>query len=192
MAHANSFLKPWIDLAKADKRRYEEEMASYTPPVPRPAKKRPKDPHAPKGVRTGFQFLLDSKRAEMQRENQHMPYNVLSQEVGRIWRAMTDVEKSPWMELARNDRIRYDAEMANYKPPRYIESGNFDKGEKLKDLMRRDPNAPKQPKGAYVFYASAKREELQATHPDLSFPEVMKQVGASWKGLSLDERKVRF
>ena len=126
----------------------------------------------------------------MLRENEHMPYNVLSQEVGNIWRTMSDLEKSPWMELARNDKIRYEAEMMNYKPSRFSDHSFVDRGERLKELIRRDPHAPKQPKGAYVFYASATREELQATHPELQFPELMRRVGASWKALSMDERKV--
>lgn len=102
---------------------------------------------------------------------------------------MTENEKAPWNDLSRNDRSRYEAEMLNYRPPQYTESKS-DKKKQMLEIMKKDPMAPQLPKGAYAFYASAKREEIQASYPDMPFGDIIKRVSSSWKELQDEERKV--
>ncbi|KAL4440420.1 hypothetical protein ABPG75_003421 [Micractinium tetrahymenae] len=49
---------------------------------------------------------------------------------------------------------------------------------------RRDPNAPKRPLSAYMFFAADKRKELKESQPDLKLGEIGKATGEAWKGLS--------
>lgn len=78
---------------------------------------------------------------------------------------MTDLENLH----ARNDKIRYEAEMINYKPPRYAEHGMINKAEKLRNIIWHDPLAPKKPKGAYVFTHPRSKK----THPELQFSNAL-------------------
>jgi hypothetical protein len=50
-----------------------------------------------------------------------------------------------------------------------------------KERPKRDPNAPKKPSGAYIFYCNAKREEVKRRHPDFSVAQVGKALGELWK-----------
>lgn len=46
---------------------------------------------------------------------------------------------------------------------------------------KKDPNAPKRPLTAYLFFCQKHREILTKKHPDLKAPEVTSRLGAEWK-----------
>lgn len=54
---------------------------------------------------------------------------------------------------------------------------------------KKDPNAPKRPMTAYMFYANEQREPTKTKHPELSFGEVHKLIGEEWHKLSESEKK---
>ena len=51
---------------------------------------------------------------------------------------MTELEKSPFHELANKDKIRYENEMLMYQGPAAVKGGRRRK-------QKKDPNAPKRP-----------------------------------------------
>ncbi|KAL3792936.1 hypothetical protein ACHAW5_006843 [Stephanodiscus triporus] len=53
-----------------------------------------------------------------------------------------------------------------------------------KTKKKKDPNAPKSAKSAFMFFSGAKRSEIKEAHPEASFGEMGKLVGAAWKELS--------
>jgi structure-specific recognition protein 1 len=55
---------------------------------------------------------------------------------------------------------------------------------KKKTKKKKDPNAPKSAKSAFMFFSGAKRSEIKEAHPEASFGEMGKLVGAAWKELS--------
>jgi hypothetical protein len=59
-----------------------------------------------------------------------------------------------------------------------------------KKRVKRDPNAPKRNKSAYLWFANERRSELQKENPDLSFVEITKMCSSLWKGMSEDEKLV--
>lgn len=152
--------------------------------------RRRRDPRAPKGPKSGFQFLLDYKKDDMLAENPNMTYNAISQEIGRQWRGMSDIDRIPWNDMAFADKVRYQEDMLNYSPPKY--GGKLSKQKRwINEVLKKDPNAPKVAKGAYTFFSSSKREEVQRMYPDMVFGDIMKKVGASWKALSREDKKVK-
>ena len=53
-----------------------------------------------------------------------------------------------------------------------------------KPKAKKDPNAPKKPCGAYIFFCNDKRAAIKAEHPDWGIGELGKARGAQWKGLT--------
>ncbi len=56
---------------------------------------------------------------------------------------------------------------------------------------KKDPAAPKQAKSAYIFFCTAKREEVKAANPEMSSKDITKELGKMWGELS-EEEKVPF
>ena len=65
-----------------------------------------------------------------------------------------------------------------------------EKKEKKEVKKKKDPNAPKRALAPYMFYCKDQREVLKAQNPDVSFGELGKLLGESWKSLSDKEKKV--
>ena len=55
-----------------------------------------------------------------------------------------------------------------------------------------DPNAPKRPNNAYIFFGSFVRPQILEKTPSLSATEIMSEIGAQWKALSEEDKKVKF
>jgi structure-specific recognition protein 1 len=68
-------------------------------------------------------------------------------------------------------------------------------GEKVKKTAKKaakkkDPDAPKRNKSAYMFFCDDKRAEVKKEFPDLKMTEVSKKLAEKWKALSDSEKKV--
>jgi len=55
----------------------------------------------------------------------------------------------------------------------------------------KDPNAPKRPLSAYMYYSQAQRNATKEANPEATFGELGKIMGAAWKSMSDDQKKVR-
>ena len=81
---------------------------------------------APKPPKSAFVHFQLAKRDEIMGSRPGMTYNEYAQEIGRLWRGMTDEDKQAWKELADEDKLRYNAEMTNYKMPAYASDSDSD------------------------------------------------------------------
>lgn len=54
----------------------------------------------------------------------------------------------------------------------------------------KDPNAPKRPLSAYMYYSQAQRNATKEANPEATFGELGKIMGAAWKAMSDDQKKV--
>lgn len=54
----------------------------------------------------------------------------------------------------------------------------------------KDPNAPKKPFSAYLFFASERRPEINK-EPNLPFGDVTKMIAEEWKTMT-DEQKKKY
>ncbi|KAI0742668.1 high mobility group box domain-containing protein [Daedaleopsis nitida] len=59
-----------------------------------------------------------------------------------------------------------------------------------KSKGKKDPKAPKRALSAYMFFSQDWRERIKAENPDAGFGEIGKLLGAKWKELDEDEKKV--
>ncbi|CAD6573176.1 MAG: hypothetical protein CYPHOPRED_005083 [Cyphobasidiales sp. Tagirdzhanova-0007] len=53
----------------------------------------------------------------------------------------------------------------------------------------KDPNAPRRPMSAYLMFQNAIRQEMKEKNPDVSYKELIGQVGEAWKQLGEDGQK---
>merc|ERR1712086_1171995 len=51
---------------------------------------------------------------------------------------------------------------------------------------KKDPNAPKRGKSAYILFSSEHRARVKASNPDASAPEMLSLLGAEWQQLKSD------
>lgn len=85
--------------------------------------------------------------------------------------------------MAAADKVRYQNEIA----------GMTQMQDDLTPKRRkRDPNAPKHPVSAYLFFVAESRTKLCKEYPGMSFGEMAKFIGSKWKALTVEERTVSF
>lgn len=57
-----------------------------------------------------------------------------------------------------------------------------------KGRSKKDPNAPKRPLSAFMYYSQHARAGTKEANPDASFGDLGRLLGASWKELSEQDR----
>ena len=100
---------------------------------------------------------------------------------------MSAEERAKYEEKANADKKRYAEEMANYEPPEDDDDDGDD--EPTKKKAKKDKNAPKSARSAYMYFGNDMREKIKAENPDLTFAEINKQLGERRKALDSDEKQ---
>lgn len=55
--------------------------------------------------------------------------------------------------------------------------------------MRRDPNMPKKPLSAYIYFSQETREQIKRENPKMPVSQIMKEVSNKWSEMSKEERE---
>jgi len=148
---------------------------SSTCKMPKASKK---DPHKPKRALTGFMYFSQEFRPEVIASNPNIKFGDVGKMLGVRWGELSDEEKTPFLEKANLDKERYHFQMSSYIPdPEYA-----------KKSKRRDPNKPKRAMSAYLYFCNAKRDTVQAGHPEKKMTDIQKLLGDLWKDTSDAER----
>lgn len=95
-----------------------EKKQAAKPKIQKTEKKKraKKDPNAPKKALNGFMFFAKDKRESIVQENPEAKPTEITKLMGEAWRGMSDAEKQPYLDMRDKDKIRYEKEMAKYKP----------------------------------------------------------------------------
>jgi hypothetical protein len=64
-------------------------------------------------------LLLQVKRGEVQGAHTEWKVGQVAQELGRMWKALTEDEKKVYEKMATDDKARYEVEMRDYKGGTY-------------------------------------------------------------------------
>lgn len=110
--------KIYEDMNKKDKKRYEKEMESYTPPKGMTAggkRKKEKDPNAPKRPSTPYFAFMNEKRAEIKRDNPDAGVADIGKIGGKLWSQLDDETKQGYTEEYQGKMEAWREEMAEYK-----------------------------------------------------------------------------
>ena len=103
------------DNVDADKVRFQNEMASYTPESPKSRKRKSKDPNQPKRPLSGFFLFCQQVRPKFRSEDPKATLGDLAKKLGAAWRKCSEEEKAPYEDMARKDKKRYEKDMETYR-----------------------------------------------------------------------------
>ena len=162
-------------------------------------KKKLKDPDAPKRGKSAYIFFSSEKRPEakmtvMEEKGDEFKTSDVTSKLGAMWRDfVSEAEKKPkvkkelekFQKMAADDKERYEAEKADYTPLTEEELS-----EKLSSQKKKkDPNAPKRGKSAYMFFCAEYREKVKEELDDPKPTEVTTELGRQWNELKTDKKK---
>jgi len=60
---------------------------------------------------------------------------------------------------------------------------------KKKKKKKKDPNKPKVPQSAFLFFSTDKRKDVIAAYPGITFQDIAKKLGEMWKGFTEADKK---
>lgn len=173
--------------------------------IPFKRKKRPNEPRQPD---TAYTFFWKSRRKQVVAENPTLPAPLVSREVGRQWKALGQQDRHVWDELAAQDKLRFQHEIASYKPP--VEVGRWafitvltwtvgcslsatsmtvqDSQATLFPKPIKDPYAPKPAKTSFQLFMNHNRESFTLLH--MSLNEFRAEMSQIWKRLGDKDKEV--
>ena len=82
-------------------------------------KKAAKDPNAPKRPASAYILFVKEHRAVLIEEHPDAKQTELMQLAGKAWKELEPADKAKFEKLNAQDKIRYQKEMKNYKPPKH-------------------------------------------------------------------------
>lgn len=159
--------------------------------------KKLKDPNAPKRPKSSYLFFCDEKRGEVKQTNPEMKATEISQKLGELWKGLSDKKKAKYVKQAETAKEEYKEAMVGYERPSDEELAELDvnkrrrgsKGEKKgKGKKKKDPNAPKRPMTAFLYFSQEKRAEVKEANPDMKPTEITTELGRMWKEDYADEK----
>merc|ERR1712167_359467 len=89
---------------------------------------------------------------------------------------------------AEQDKRRYERQMKHYVPPD-PEDDEEEDNSRGKRRRKKDPNAPKRPKSAFMFFTKFRRPTLKREDPSITFTEFGRLIGQEWRRMSVHERR---
>jgi len=172
-----------------------KKLKTSSPSSPK-KKKSKKDPNAPKRPLTAYMFYNQDNRSQLKEKNPELSFGELGKLIGQKYKALTDEEKEKYNNMAAKAKIKYEKQMANYTPPPPDSDSDSDdetkkssSSSKKKKKAKKDPNEPKRGMSAYMYFNKEMRSILKEKNPDLSFGDLGKLVGKSYKALSPEEKE---
>jgi len=145
-----------------------------------------KDPNAPKKPLSAYFIYANYIRDEIRRECPEMSTTDIAKESGRRWAQLSPDEKANFENQSRDQKAEYDEAMSNYTPGAMYQNQN---GPARPAKKVKDKNAPKAPLSAYFLFGNAERDRVREEHPEMSMPEIAKQLGKEWANLSMEEKQ---
>jgi len=148
-----------------------------------------KDKTGPKRAQNAYMFFANEQRDTVKKDHPEMSPVDVTRELGQRWNALAD--KSPYNQMAEQDKQRYKDELANM--PEGAESAKSStKATKGKGKKKeKKEGEPKKALPAYMFFSSAMRKEMKEELAGKG-GEATKIIGAKWKGMSDEEKEPYF
>lgn len=178
--------QPFVEEAGKLMEAYRAEIAAYREQYPgaslkRKRKRRVQLPTPPKKARTAYVFFTQSNGAKLLNEDPSVDFAQRSSKSAALWQEMSDEEKVPYEELAKQDRERYEKEIAEFNAanPKFVFRQKFLK-----------KHRPKKALAAYLFFTKEVRAEMKDSDTDVNFGDGTKVIAERWKKLTPSRKAV--
>lgn len=157
------------------------------PTAPRaPREKKLKDPNAPKRPKSSYLFFCDANRAKIKNENVGINAIETSVKLGKMWQDISDKKKQKFIKMAADAKLQYIEAMNAYVRPSDEELATLPENNRRRrsknegKKRKRDPNAPKRPMSAYLYFSREKRSQVKESNPQMSAQDITKELGRLW------------
>ena len=166
------------------------------PKSTRVQKKKLKDPNAPKRPKSSYLFFCDEHRADVKEANSELKMPQISSKLGEMWKSLSERKKAKYDKKAEQAKEEYKKLMETYVRPDDEELAKLDVNHKgrrrssngeSKKKNKKDPNAPKRPMTAFLYFSKDKRPEIKEANPDMKVGDIAKELGRLWKEDFADE-----
>ena len=137
--------------------------------------KKERDPDQPKKPQSSYFHFMNTKRGPVKEAEPNLKFGELTKRLTEMWRALDETEKKIYEDLAAKDKERYHGEMEA-------------KGCAVKKKVVPEEGAPKKGLSSFFLYSADARERIKKSNPDIKQPDILKKIGAEWKGISDEER----
>jgi len=138
---------------------------------------------APKHPASAYVFYLEECQPRLQCSRPDLSFAEIAKIIGTNWQTLSPEDREKYNIMAGEDKARYNREMMNYMP-----DNNSSNGGGPNKRRKRNPNAPKHPISAYLFFVAESRSRLSKESPSMPFGDMAKKIGAQWKAMSGAER----
>lgn len=137
----------------------------------------------PRGRMSSYAYFVQTCRNEHRKTHpaDNIDFAAFSKRCSDRWKVMTEMEKKRFVDMAEQDKRRYEAEMSQYVPP----PGQTKRGKR----KNKDPNAPKRALSAFFWFSNERRPALRAANPNLSVGDLAKSLGKMWADMTPDDKR---
>jgi hypothetical protein len=178
-------------MSEEDKIRYADEMKTYVPSEddeekkPRKARAK-KAKNAPKNASSPYIFFCKEEREKVKDEFPEFTVKEIMAELGKRWKAIKDTDDvEKYKKMAEEDKERFADEMKSYVPS--------DEEEKTrKPRVKKDKNAPKNVRSAYMFYCEKRRDVIKKKNPELKGKEITSKLSEEWKKIKDTDKAKKY
>jgi hypothetical protein len=178
-------------MAEEDKTRYAEEMKNYVPSDEedekksrKPRTKKPKN--APKNAKSAYIFYCQDERPNIKTENPNLDAKEVLKILGGKWKETDEETKAKYQKMAEEDKIRYAEEMKTYVP------SDEEENKPRKQRVKKDKNAPKNVRSAYMFYCEKNRDVIKKKNPELKGKEITAKLSEEWKKIKDTDKAKKY
>jgi hypothetical protein len=161
-----------------------------------------KDPNKPKKNKSAYLYFCTTNRAVVKEElGEDVKATDVTRELGVRWKALKESKKAEdkkalkgFEDQAAEDKQRYIKEMDDYVVPSDDDLEAIAAEKKYKKTgkkSKKDNNAPKRGKSAYIFFCAAKRTEVKEELGEKAKnTEITARLGELWNELKTDDDRV--
>eukprot|EP00041_Stephanoeca_diplocostata_P016553 m.326335 g.326335 ORF g.326335 m.326335 type:complete len:376 (-) comp20402_c0_seq5:38-1165(-) len=145
----------------------------------------------PKKPMNSYLLFAQEQRQNIVKANPEMSVPEIVSHTATLWRRLTEEQKLPYVERARQDKQTFEEERTRWLV-QSRDSRNPYSNKKLKGKRGQLALAEKRVKRvspAYIFFSKENRKVVQAAQPEWKMCDVSKELGRLWRELGPEERK---
>ncbi|XP_064637684.1 high mobility group protein DSP1-like isoform X2 [Lineus longissimus] len=195
--------KRFQEMSEKDKERFNKEMSYYSAAgnmgqmnmgggkmggKGSRKRKRPKDPNAPKRALSAFMWFCKAERPNVKGANPELKMGQIAKVLSEQWKVCPN--KHVYEGQADNDKERYREAMVHWKkiaPPPSTSKHHYQDGmfghhdTHHHHKVPRDPDLPKRPLSAFMWFCKAERPAVRDANPELKVGQIAQILSEHWK-----------
>lgn len=132
---------------------------------------------------SAYAYFVQKCREEHKKlhPEENVVFSEFSKKCADKWKTMDDEDKEGFFDMAQQDKVRHENEMANYDGPLPTRA--------RKQKQKKDPNAPKRSLSAFFWFSADERPKVRKLNPESGVGDIAKELGLRWKSIDPQEKE---